>query len=164
MSKQTWLYDVPQNKWTRGKDIKEPRYGHQCIKLDDMVVIVGGFYFDRFEQRSNKVEFWTQKEGGLKSILVKIAISHHSMVGASGNILVFGGIIANEGMNEEILRLDANYTFSNVSITPFLNPLTKNPYQLKSSRYNPVVFEVPDGYIQSCKGMYINTNTILSNT
>ena len=140
---------MKSKKWSKGTPIKKERYGHQCALVEDMIMIVGGKYENG---GLNSVEIWKPNTGMIESCGMSVAIQYHAMIHRNRKLYIFGGKI-NTNENDDMYLIDFTTNGScNQDNTRDIRYANRT-YQMKYAGHNPVVFNLPYGYLERCKGM-----------
>ena len=140
---------MKSKKWSKGTPIKKKRYGHQCALVDDKIVIVGG----RFENGGlNSVEIWKPNTGTIELCGMRVAIQYHAMIHYKQKLYIFGGKV-NTNENDAMYLIDFATNGTCTQHETRAIRYAERTYQMKYAGYNPVVFNLPYGYLEKCKGM-----------
>ena len=144
-SEQTWLYNLQSNKWFNGPSILMARYGQQCALIDDKIAIVGG----RFENHGiNKLEFLKLEKGWSESKDNRLhgngmALSYNGILLQNQQLLLFGGR-SYKDENKDLIRIDLDIKKDKKAIGL--------KHQIKYVGDNPIVLQIPYGYLSKCQG------------
>ena len=111
-------------------------------------MIVGG----RYENGGlNNVEIWKPNTGTIESCGLGVAIQYHAMIHSNQKLYIFGGKI-NTNENDDMYLIDfATNGTCNQHRTRRIRYATRT-YQMKYAGHNPVVINLPYGYLERCKG------------
>ena len=112
-------------------------------------MIVGG----RFENGGlNSVEIWKPNTGTIESCGMGKAIQYHATIHHNQKLYIFGGKI-NTNENEDMYVID--FAANGACNQPKTREIryANRTYQMKYAGHNPVVFNLPYGYLERCKGM-----------
>ena len=143
-----------------------PRYGHQCAKTNDTIVVVGGLTNSLGGGTSfghGEIELWKDDHGwnnfsNAVTINSNKWITRFTMATFNNDLLIFGGIIQEntEALPlKQVYRVQLNSGNPSDTIKPFVDPMSNKTHEFANPINNAVVFKIPYGYFRGhiCQGM-----------
>ena len=142
------MYDIPGNNWTKSDlKLKSPRFGHQCARLNNTVVIIGGYKDKDYADYANTLELW--RNGKFESINTQIWIPQLNLETWRDSLLFIGPTI-NRNLRPKVFQEEL--PFEEPFHLPSKSPSSKT-YPLKVLRKGGVSLKLPYGFLTSCQGI-----------
>ena len=133
-ARDTWIYHVTNDVWTKGVSMQRGREYHACGVRGKDVFVIGG------EQGkiANSIEIWNGAKW--KYSISQIGGTYLKILSQGSNIYLFGGLLENGTLSAQIWKIDRDNTFSKAG-------------RMSMPRRDYALFSVPRSFLTNCKGI-----------